>query len=68
MAKLREMQARYITDETGKKTDVVLPIEEFEELLQDLSDIAALLERRNEATIPFEQVIAKLKSDGLLSD
>ena len=65
---IQEMQAQYITDDKGKKTAVILPIEEFEELLEDIEDLAVLLERRDEPTIPFDEVIAKLKQDGLLSD
>lgn len=65
---VRELQAQYITDETGKKTAIILPIEEFEELLEDIEDIAVLLERRDEPTIPFDEIIAKLKQNGILSD
>ena len=69
MAKvIRDMQVQYITNETGQKTGVILPIVEFEELLEDIQDIAALIERRDEPTVPFEEVIAKLKKDGLLPD
>ena len=66
--KIREMQLNYVTNKTGEKTAVILPIEEFEELLEDLADMAALLERRDEPTIPFEEVVAKLKKDGLVPD
>jgi hypothetical protein len=66
--KIREMQLKYITNEAGEKTAVILPIEEFEELLEDIEDIAVLLERRDELTIPFEEVIEKLKKNGLLQD
>ena len=65
---IRGMQVKYVTNETGEKTAVILPIEEFEELLEDIEDMAALLERRDEPTIPFEEVIAKLKKNGLLPD
>jgi len=65
---IRDLQAQYVTDESGKKTAVILPIEEFEELLEDIEDLAVLLERRAEPTIPFDEVIAKLKQDGLLPD
>lgn len=66
--KIREMQLKYVTDEKGKKTAVILPIDEFEELLEDIEDMAILLERRDEPTIPFEELIVKLKKNGLLSD
>ena len=65
---IRELQAQYITDENGKKTAVILPIAEFEELLEDLEDLAVLLERRDEPTIPFDEVVAELKKNGLLPD
>ena len=68
MVDIRELQAQYITNESGKKTAVILPIDEFEELLEDLEDLAILAERRDELTIPFNEVIAKLKDDGLISD
>jgi len=65
---IRDLQAQYITDEKGNKTAVILPIEEFEELLEDLQDLAVLAERRDEPTIPHEEVVAKLKRDGYLQD
>ena len=66
MVQIRELQAQYVTDENGKKTAIILPIEEFEELMEDLADLAVLAERHDESTIPTEEVIARLKRDGLL--
>lgn len=65
---IRDLQAQYVTDVNGKKTAVILPIEEFEELLEDLQDLAVLAERRDEPAIPHEEVVAKLKRDGYLQD
>ena len=61
MIELRDLQAKYITDDNGEKIAVVLPIEEFENLLEDLNDLAVLAERREEATIPFDEVMERLK-------
>lgn len=66
MIELRDLQAKYITDENGEKTAVVLPIKEFENLLEDLNDLAILAERREEATISFDEVMERLKRDGFL--
>ena len=60
--------AQFVTDETGKRTAVLLPISDYEELLEDLEDLAAIAERRKEPTIPHEQFLEELKRDGLLSD
>ena len=57
---------RYIVDSEGKKVAVILPIEEYEELLEDLHDLAVVAERRDEPTIPFDELIERLKRDGLL--
>lgn len=57
---------QYLTDERGERTAVVLPIAEYEQLLEDLEDLAVVAERRDEPTIPHEQFINDLKRDGIL--
>lgn len=60
---------QYLTDEHGERTAVVLPISEYEELLEDLedlADLAVIAQRRNEPVISHEEVLAELKRDGLL--
>lgn len=57
---------KYITDEGGERTAVVLPISDYEKLLEDLEDLAVVAERRDEPTIPHEQFVSELKRDGLL--
>lgn len=59
---------RFLTDENGEKTAVVLPIEDYEKLLEDLSDLAAVAERRDELSVPHDEFIAELKRDGILQD
>lgn len=60
------LHPHYITDEQGQRVSVVLPIDEFQDLLEDLQDLAALAERRDEAAISHEELLAGLKRDGLL--
>ena len=55
-----------IVNEKGQKTAVILKIEDFEELLEDLHDLSIVAERRDEPTIEFEDLKSKLKADGLL--
>ena len=57
---------KYITDDRGKRTAVVLAISDYEKLLEDLEDLAVVAERRGEPTIPHEQFVSELKRDGLL--
>jgi PHD/YefM family antitoxin component YafN of YafNO toxin-antitoxin module len=49
-----------------KKTAVVLPLEEYEGLLEDLYDLAVIAERRDEPTVSFKELKKRLKEDGLL--
>ncbi len=61
-----KFQEQYIMDEKGQKKGVILPIEEYEELLEDLHDLAVIAERRNEPTITFDELKKRLRKDGLL--
>ncbi len=57
--------ADYIV-KNGKRTAVILPIEEYEELLQDLDDLAVIVRRKDEPTIPLAEVKRRLKKNGVL--
>ncbi len=52
---------QFIIDEQGRKTAIILPIKEYEELLEDLEDLAIIAERRREPTEPLEVVIERLE-------
>ena len=60
------LHAHYVVDDTGQKISVILPVSEFEALMEDMADLAALAERRDEPTVAHAEVIAGLKADGLL--
>jgi hypothetical protein len=57
---------QYLTDEHGEKTAVVVPISDYEKLLEDLEDLAVIAERRDEPTIPHAEFVEELKRDGIL--
>lgn len=57
---------QYIVDEKGEKTAVILGLEEYQELLEDLHDLAVIADRRDEPTASFDEVKKRLKEDGLL--
>jgi len=63
MGKLHE---QYIVDEEGHRNAIILPLEEYDELLQDLHDLVVIAERRDEPVIPFDELKRRLKEDGLL--
>jgi PHD/YefM family antitoxin component YafN of YafNO toxin-antitoxin module len=61
-----KMQTQYLIDENGQKTAVVLPIGEYEELLEDIHDLAIIAERKDEPTTSLDELKKRLKADGLL--
>lgn len=66
MGKVKEPAIAYIVDKKGKKTAVVVPIEKYEELIEDLEDLAVIASRKNEPTYDWEELKKKLKRDGIL--
>jgi hypothetical protein len=66
MLDLNQLKLQYITDNTGEKTAVILPIQEFQELLDDIEDLAAVAERREEPSISHDALLAELRRDGLI--
>lgn len=66
MSHIIKLHPQYVTNETGKKVAVLLPINEFEDLLEDLKDLSIVAERRDELTVSHEEVVKKLKKDGRL--
>ncbi|MHA1710437.1 MAG: type II toxin-antitoxin system Phd/YefM family antitoxin [Candidatus Baldrarchaeia archaeon] len=59
-------EVQYIVNEKGEKVAIIIPIEEFEELLEDLHDIAVVAKRRDEPTVSFDELKKRLKSHGLI--
>jgi hypothetical protein len=59
---------QFVTDGEGRKVAVVVPVEEYEELLDDLQDLAVIAERRGEPRVAWEDVKRRLREDGLLHD
>ena len=50
----------FIVNENGEKTAVILPIQEYQELLEDLEDLAIIVERRGEPAEPLSVVKERL--------
>mgnify|MGYP007059489970 CR=1 FL=1 len=68
MLSLEQLSVQYVTNADGEMNAVIVPLEQFQQLLEDLEDLAAVIARRDEPTISHAQLIAELKADGLVSD
>ena len=60
------MNTQFIVDEAGAKTAVILPLEEYEELLEDIHDLSIIAERKDEPSVSLEDITKRLKADGLI--
>ena len=59
-------QEQYLVDSKGRKTGVLLSLEQYERLLEDLHDLAVVAERRDEDPISLKELKLRLKKDGLI--
>ena len=66
MINTNNLHLQYLTNTKGKQTAVVLPINEFNELMEDIEDLMAINIRQHEDTISQENLLKELASDGLL--
>ncbi len=57
---------QFITDDKGEKKGVILNIADYQALMEDLEDLAACAERKNEGAIAHEDFLKELKEDGVL--
>jgi len=60
------IKEKYIVNNKGKKTAIILPMKRYEQLLEDLHDLAIVAERRNEPVISLEEMKRRLKLDETL--
>lgn len=61
------MSARCVGDETGKRASVVLPVKEYERMVEELEELEAVLaykaktalERGEDEAIPLDQAVTR---------
>jgi len=57
-------QPQYITNTEGEKISVILPLADYQELMEDLEDLATIAERKDEISIPFEAALKEVGYSG----
>ena len=66
MINIAELHPKFITDESGIKQSVVLSIAAFQELVENLEDLAVVAERKEEPTTSHTEFLKELKTSGHL--
>ena len=55
---------QYVTNESGERTAVIVPIDEYEELLEDSHLIRVADESKDEPRRPFEEFVEEMRAAG----
>ena len=53
---------QYVTNSDGQKTAVILPIDEFEEMLEDLHFGEAARQSKDEPTRDFDELLKEMRA------
>ncbi len=54
-------QQRFVVDEKGRRSAVILSMRDYEKLMEDLHDLAVVAERRKEVPIDLAELKRRLK-------
>lgn len=63
---MQATHASYITDSNGNKTTVILPVHEYQRIMDDLHDLAVVAERKEEHPVSMEEIKARLGDNSCL--
>ena len=61
-----DLHPRFIVDEANQRQSVILSLSDYEALMEEIEDLAAVAERREEPSIDHQELLAELRQDGLL--
>ena len=57
---------QFIVDANGKKTGIILSLDRYQRLMEDLHDLAVVAERRAETPVSLQEMKRRLKEDEIL--
>ena len=66
MIDIHNLHLNYITNPQGEQTAVMLPMNEFLELMEDVEDLISIASRKNEPTTSHENLLIELANDGFI--
>jgi PHD/YefM family antitoxin component YafN of YafNO toxin-antitoxin module len=71
------MSVSYVVDENGKRVSVILPVEEYERMIEELENLEdvrlydeakAALERGEAEVVPLEQAMREIREGKITGD
>ena len=61
-----DLMEQYVVDKKGNKSQVIITFKKYQQLMEDLHDLAVIAERRDEIPISLVEMKKRLKKNGLL--
>lgn len=65
---MKAVGEHYVVDSEGNRTGVILSVEHYEQMREDLHDLAVIAERRGEKTVGLEEMKGRLRAEGRHTD
>lgn len=53
---MKTVKERFVVNNEGKKTDVILSVKDYDKLIEDLHDLAVIAERRDEVPVSMDEM------------
>jgi len=63
---MKDIQEQFVVNTKGNRTAVILSLNRYEKLMEDLHDLAIVAERREEEPLSLEEMKRRLQRDGLI--
>ncbi len=60
---MKTITERFVVDNEGKKTDVILSVKDYDKLIEDLHDLAVIAERRDEVPVSTDEMKKRLNDN-----
>jgi hypothetical protein len=60
------LHPQFILNDKGDKTAVIISLKKYNQLVEDLMDLAKVAERRDEPSVPHDKLLAELRNEGLI--
>ena len=63
---MKAASEQYVVDTKGKKISIILSFKRYQQLMEDLHDLAVVAERRGEETISPQEMKRRIEKNGIL--
>ena len=63
---MKVVSDQYVVDSKGRKKAVIVAAKRYEQIMEDLHDLAVVAERRTEGAISLDEMKRRLNRDGIL--